>query len=115
MKKILGNIGNNLLVGALLLAGMFSTHTLISYPIVNRLRITKNEAVGVAVGGTIITDTLALLLLAVISGMAQGTMDAWFWVKLVVSLAAFGGLVFGLLPRIARWFFRRVESSFALP
>ncbi len=98
-------------MGALLLAGMFSTHTLISYPIVNRLRITKNEAVGVAVGGTIITDTLALLLLAVISGMAQGTMDAWFWVKLVLSLAAFGGLVFGLLPRIARWFFRRVESD----
>jgi Kef-type K+ transport system membrane component KefB len=98
-------------MGALLLAGMFSTHTLISYPIVNRLRITKNEAVGVAVGGTIITDTLALLLLAVISGMAQGTMDAWFWVKLVLSLAVFGGLVFGLLPKVARWFFRRVESD----
>ncbi|MCC6726713.1 MAG: cation:proton antiporter, partial [Saprospiraceae bacterium] len=98
-------------MGALLLAGMFSTHTLISYPIVNRLRIAKNEAVAVAVGGTIITDTLALLLLAVISGMAQGTMSGWFWVKLVLSLAVFGALVFGLLPRVARWFFRRVESD----
>ncbi len=98
-------------MGALLLAGMFSTHTLISYPIVNRLRIAKNEAVAVAVGGTIITDTLALLLLAVISGMAQGTIDGWFWVKLLISLAVFGGLVFGLLPRVARWFFRRVESD----
>lgn len=98
-------------MGALLLAGMFSTHTLISYPIVNRLRIAKNEAVAVAVGGTIITDTLALLLLAVISGMAQGTMDAWFWVKLLISLSVFGALVFGLLPRVARWFFRRVESD----
>lgn len=98
-------------MGALLLAGMFSTHTLISYPIVNRLRIHKDEAVAITVGGTIITDTLALLLLAVISGMAQGTMNAWFWVKLVVSLAAFGGLVFGLLPIVAKWFFRRVESD----
>ncbi len=98
-------------MGALLLAGMFSTHTLISYPIVHRLRIAKNEAVSIAVGGTIITDTLALLLLAVISGMAQGTMDGWFWVKLIVSLGIFGALVFGLLPHVARWFFRRVESD----
>lgn len=98
-------------MGALLLAGMFSTHTLISYPIVNRLRISKNEAVAVAVGGTIITDTLALLLLAVISSMAQGTMDGWYWVRLLVSLGFFVALVFGLLPRIAKWFFRRVESD----
>ncbi len=98
-------------MGALLLAGMFSTHTLISYPIVHRLRIAKNEAVAVAVGGTIITDTLALLLLAVISGMAQGTMSGWFWVELILSLSVFGALVFGLLPRVARWFFRRVESD----
>ncbi len=98
-------------MGAMLLAGMFSTHTLISYPIVHRLRISKNEAVSIAVGGTIITDTLALLLLAIISGMAQGTMDAWFWIKLFISLGIFGGLVFGLLPIVAKWFFRRVESD----
>lgn len=98
-------------MGALLLAAMFSTHTLISYPIVNRLRISQNEAVATAVGGTIITDTLALLMLAVISGMAQGTMSGWFWVKLIVSLSVFGALVFGVLPRVSRWFFQRVESD----
>ncbi|MBK9014764.1 MAG: cation:proton antiporter [Saprospiraceae bacterium] len=84
---------------------------LISYPIVNRLRISRNEAVSVAVGGTIITDILALVLLAVISGMAQGVVDGWFWLRLALSVGAFGALVFGLLPRIARWFFRRVESD----
>lgn len=99
------------LMGALLLASMFSTHTLISYPIVNRLRVAQNEAVTITVGGTIITDTLALLMLAVISGMAQGTMNGWFWGQLVLSLGAFGFVAFGILPRIARWFFRRVESD----
>lgn len=98
-------------MGALLLAGMFSTHTLISYPIVNRLRISRDEAVSITVGGTVITDTLALLLLAVISGMAQGTLNIWFWVRLTISLALFSALVFGVLPRLARWFFRKVESD----
>ena len=98
-------------LGALLLASMFSTHTLISYPIIQRFRISQNEAVAITVGGTIITDTLALLLLAVISGIAQGSITGWFWIKLIISLAAFAVVVFGLIPKVARWFFRRVESD----
>lgn len=98
-------------MGALLLASMFSTHTLISYPIVQRFRIAQNEAVAVTIGGTIITDTLALLMLAVISSMAQGAITGWFWVKLIISLALFGVIVFGLMPKVARWFFQRVESD----
>lgn len=98
-------------MGALLLASMFSTHTLISYPIVNRLRISQDEAVAITVGGTIITDTLALLMLAVISGMARGELTGWFWAKLAFSLTLFGIVVFGILPRVARWFFQKVESD----
>lgn len=98
-------------MGALLLASMFSTHTLISYPIVNRLRISQNEAVAVTVGGTIITDTLALLLLAIVAGVERGAVDGWFWVRLTLSLAAFVAVVLGLLPKLAKWFFRRVESD----
>lgn len=98
-------------IAALLMASMFSTHTLLSYPIVTRLRISQIEAVTITVGGTIITDTLALLLLAVASGMAHGKVDGWFWLKMVLSLAGFFGVVFGLLPKIARWYFRKVESD----
>jgi len=56
-------------IASLLIASMFSTHTLISYPIVSRFRITKIEPVSVAIGGTIITDTLVLLLLVVITAL----------------------------------------------
>lgn len=97
--------------GALLAASMFSTHTLISYPIINRFRLTQNEAVVIAVGGTMITDTLALLILAVISGMQQGEVNTWFWFKMISSLFAFGLVIYFLLPRAAKWFFRRVESD----
>ncbi len=98
-------------LGALLMASMFSTHTLISYPIVQRFRIAQNEAVSITIGGTIITDTLALLMLAVIASMAQGSISGWFWVKLAISLALFGAIVFGVMPKIARWFFQRVQSD----
>jgi hypothetical protein len=46
---------------------MFGSHTLISYPIAIRFGIAKNRAVTTAVGGTIITDTAALLVLAVVA------------------------------------------------
>ena len=97
--------------GAILLASMFSTHTLISYPVVARLRVSKNEAVAITVGGTIITDTLALLILAVVSGMEQGELTGMFWVGLSFKILLFGGLVFGGMPRVARWFFQKVESD----
>lgn len=113
---VIGGLGSYYLLdfdgkSALLLASMFSTHTLISYPIVNRLRLTQNEAVTIAVGGTIITDTLALLLLAVISGSEQGTIDTWYWIRLAVSLGAFSLVIFTILPKISKWFFRKVESD----
>ncbi|MBW3544398.1 MAG: cation:proton antiporter, partial [Bacteroidetes bacterium] len=53
---------------SILLASMFASHTLISYPIVSKLGVAKNRAVNITVGGTMITDTLALLTLAVIVG-----------------------------------------------
>lgn len=96
---------------SVLLASMFSTHTLISYPIANRLRVTKNEAITVTVGGTIITDVLALLVLAIVSNIATGDMNLMFWIRLGVSLTIFIAIVFGLIPLLARWFFRVVETE----
>ncbi len=98
-------------LASVLLASMFSTHTLISYPIANRLRVTKNEAVTITVGGTIITDVLALLVLAVVSNLASGNMKLEFWIRLGIGLAAFSAIVFVLIPLLARWFFRVVEAE----
>lgn len=66
-------------LAAILLASMFASHTLLAYPIASRLGISRNPAVTTAVGGTIITDTLALLVLAVIATMAKGELSEHYW------------------------------------
>lgn len=94
-----------------LTASMFATHTLVAYPIVSKLGITKNQAVAVTVGGTILTDTAVLLILAVIIGNSQGELDSEFWIRLGVSLIVFSIIMFLVIPRIAKWFFRKLESE----
>ena len=96
---------------SLLISSMFATHTLIAYPIIGKLGISKNEAVAIAVGGTILTDTAVLLLLAVIMGNHTGQLDNIFWIKLIVSLTLFSIFMFYFIPKIARWFFQKLESE----
>lgn len=96
---------------SILIASMFSTHTLVSYPIASKLGITKNPAVTIAVGGTIITDTVVLLILAVITGAAKGTLSNAFWIKLGISLLIFVAIVFILFPIIGKWFFRNMKGD----
>ncbi|MGL4520462.1 MAG: cation:proton antiporter [Phocaeicola sp.] len=94
------------LLSAILLASMFASHTLIAYPIISRLGVKRNRAVTVTVGGTMITDTLALLLLAVIVGMSRGEVGLEFWVRLTISVLLFASIVWFLFPLIARAFFK---------
>ncbi|GAA6771295.1 hypothetical protein AAGS39_20410 [Flavobacterium sp. CGRL2] len=94
-----------------LTASMFATHTLVAYPIVSKLGIAKNQAVAITVGGTILTDTAVLIILAVIMGSSQGNLNQAFWIKLGVSLAIFSAIMFLVIPRIAKWFFKKLESE----
>lgn len=94
-----------------LTASMFATHTLVAYPIVSKLGISKNQAVAITVGGTILTDTAVLIILAVIMGSSQGNLNQAFWIKLGISLAIFSAIMFMLIPRIAKWFFKKLESE----
>ncbi|SEH13352.1 Kef-type K+ transport system, membrane component KefB [Natronorubrum sediminis] len=96
---------------AALYAAIFSSHTLLAYPIVNKLGIVKNEAVTAAIGGTIFTDTAALLVLAIVAGAAVGDLTIGFWVTLVVGLVALFAGIWLLVPRLGRWFFRNVSEE----
>ena len=96
---------------SLLTASMFATHTLVTYPIVSRLGVSKNRAVAITVGGTILTDTAVLILLAVILGSQQGGLTQEFWIRLGISLVLFSAFMFLVIPRIAKWFFRKLESE----
>lgn len=94
-----------------LTASMFATHTLVAYPIVSKLGISKNAVVAVTVGGTILTDTAVLIILAIISSSVEGQLDFAFWMRLFTSLAIFTFIMFAIIPRIAKWFFSKLESE----
>lgn len=96
---------------ALLTASMFATHTLVAYPIVSKLGINKKPAVAITVGGTILTDTAVLIILAVIASSAKGELNMEFWIRLITSLTIFSLIMFLIIPRIARWFFSKLESE----
>lgn len=99
------------LISSILLASMFASHTLLSYPIVSKLGITKTEAATITFGGTLITNVLALLILSVIVAMETGNMAGTFWVKLSVLNVSFGLIIFLGVPRLSSWFFRNFEGE----
>ncbi len=94
-----------------LTASMFATHTLVAYPIISRFGISKNEAVAISVGGTILTDTAVLIILAVILKNAEGNLNSEFWYRLSISLSIFAAIMFLIIPRVAKWFFSKLESE----
>ncbi|MHC3437701.1 cation:proton antiporter domain-containing protein [Natrialbaceae archaeon A-gly3] len=94
------------LPAALLFAAILSSHTLLAYPVVNHLGIRDEEAITVAVGGTILTDTLALLVLAVVIASVGEGLEAAFWLELAAGLTIFFLGVWLAVPRLGRWFFR---------
>ena len=96
---------------SIVFASIFSSHTLISYPIVSKLGIAKSLPVNIAVGGTMITDIMALLVLAICVGVTQGEVDAAFWTKLSVSMVLFSAVVLFGFPIVGRWFFKKVNDS----
>jgi Kef-type K+ transport system membrane component KefB/nucleotide-binding universal stress UspA family protein len=96
---------------SVLLASMFSTHTLLSYPIVSNMGVVKNRAVQVTFGGTIITDSAVLILLGIITNVVTGEIDNRFWLRVTISLLLLLFATLYLLPKISRWFFRNIEGQ----
>ncbi|MCY0976789.1 cation:proton antiporter [Chryseobacterium wangxinyae] len=96
---------------SVLFASLFSSQTLITYPLVSKLGIAKNKAVNITVGGTMITDVATLLVLAVVVGMVQGDVNTAFWLRLGGSFVVFGLIVLLIFPIIGRWFFKKVDDK----
>ncbi|MBR2300927.1 MAG: cation:proton antiporter, partial [Bacteroidaceae bacterium] len=98
-------------VTSVLLASMYASYTLISYPIVARYGLSRLRCVNFVVGGTIITDTLTLFVLAVVAALFSGETDGWFFFLLLVKMLAVVAVIVYLFPRIARYFFRRYNDG----
>ncbi len=96
---------------AILMATMFSSHTLLTFPAAAKLGLTKSRSVTTTIGGTIITDTLALLALAVIAASAEGQLGPQFWITISLSMTVYVFGVILLVPRVGRWFLQRFSAD----
>jgi Kef-type K+ transport system membrane component KefB len=99
------------LPASLLIASMFASHTLITYPIIMRLNLTQETSVSSAIGATVITDTAALLVLAGVARSVEGESSIVFWGTLAILFAIYLAFMFFALPRFSYHFFRLVDDS----
>jgi Kef-type K+ transport system membrane component KefB len=97
---------------AALYGSLWASHTLVSYPIVQERRLTRQRAVGMAAGGTVITDTFALFVLAVVVGsVGSDSRPGIILVELLLGLVVLVVYCAYLLPRIGRWSLARLGSG----
>ena len=98
-------------ITSVLLASMYASHTLVAYPIVTRFGVSRHRSVSIAVGGTAVTDTLTLLVLAVVGGLFKGETGGLFWIWLVIKVIFLGAFIIYVFPRVGRWFFHRYNDN----
>jgi len=116
---LLGRILGLDLPASILLGSIYASHTLIAFPILSRLGLLRNEAISITVGATVITDVLALLILAVIAGTQNDQNTSFHILRLILLMIGYMILIVFGLPRLGKFFFnhfteRSVEFQFVL-
>lgn len=97
-------------LGMILLGSAFASHTLIAFPILTKLGVTRNEAVAVTTGATVLTDIGAFIVLAVVLGAQKGGLSFGYFAQLFVLLAIFtAAIIFGL-PRLGKIVFQKLTG-----
>ncbi|MTJ10279.1 cation:proton antiporter [Anabaena sp. UHCC 0204] len=92
---------------AILVASCFASHTLLALPVVSKLGIMRSPVLTTTLGGTLITNILALLVLAIVVRAHQGNLTLQFWLFLIPSLIIYTFLTLWGVPRLGKWFFRK--------
>ncbi|MDE5998378.1 MAG: cation:proton antiporter [Muribaculaceae bacterium] len=102
------------LATCLLLASMYSSHTLIAYPVVSRFGLQNGKGVILAVSATIVAVLLALITLAsVIKLKATGSFSISDIISLLIYTAAYAVVVGITFPRFTRFMFRKFNDAVA--
>ena len=98
-------------LGALLIGSLLASHTLLGYPIVQRLGLSRDEAVTVTVGATIFTDVASLMILAVCIPIHVAGFSPRAFLLQLAELAVYVPLVLFGLGALTRWLMPRVKSK----
>lgn len=96
---------------SILLACIYASHTLVTYPIVGRYGLGRHRVVVVSVVATAIAIFLALLVIAFVVG-AQNPNTTWVtWMLFGLKCVSYVTFVVIVFPRVGRWFLRRYQDS----
>jgi len=86
-----------------LLGSLMASHTLVVYPTIRGFGLGSDPAIAAGVGATVVTDTLALVVLAVVSGATVGHVTGpELASQVLIGFAILGTGCFVVLPRLAR-------------
>ncbi|ARV60779.1 sodium:proton antiporter [Nostocales cyanobacterium HT-58-2] len=92
---------------AILIGSLFASHSLLAYPIINRLGVVNNEAVTVTIGATLVTDICALLVLAVCVAMSSGQFSFWRLITFLTLITIYSVVILVGFDWVGKEFFRR--------
>ena len=96
---------------SILLACIYASHTLVTYPIVGRYGLNRHRVVVVSVVATAFALFAALLVLAAVVGIKNSNTLWLDWLVFGLKCGVYVGFVVFFFPRFGRWFLRRVEDS----
>jgi Kef-type K+ transport system membrane component KefB len=92
----------------ILLGALLASHTLIVYPTLREAGLGDTPAVASAVGATVLTDTLALIVLAVVAGSQTDPGSTPLVIgKIALGFVVLGAVGLAVLPRAVDAFLRR--------
>jgi Kef-type K+ transport system membrane component KefB/mannitol/fructose-specific phosphotransferase system IIA component (Ntr-type) len=98
-------------LSALLFGCLFSSYTLVPYPIVSKLGITRQRSVVVAVSAVILTDTTTMAILAAVARATHDGGGAFAWARMLGAVLVWALLAAFLVPKAAELFFRKVKPD----
>jgi len=91
---------------AILIGSFWASFTLIAYPVLKQFDLTKNRAGAATLGASAITDTVSLLVLALVAGSETGDQTGTQLIlSIALGLVILGAWCLVVLPWITRWFF----------
>lgn len=111
-----GIIGSRLAFGSswgtcVLIASMYASHTLISYPIISKFGLQNAKPAVIAVCATIVTVMLALLTLAGVVESASGDFNVRSFLVLVLLMVAYAIAVGFSFKYVTKYFFRKFSDE----
>lgn len=96
---------------AILIGSLIASHTLLGFPILQKLGLASREPVLVTISGTIFTDIVSLLILAVCVQIHRTGFDEVTLAVQIVEVVAYAAIVLFVVSRIADHVMRKYPTS----